>query len=75
MPFPQKFRAYLLDSDKAMDVLAYLLCYSLEIKDKPGKLLLVTFIRKRLIRTARTTWDVSCAHFDRTEHSSHGLVQ
>lgn len=34
----QKFRAYLLESDKAVDVLAYLLCYSLEIKDKPGKL-------------------------------------
>ncbi|KAG1883192.1 high-temperature-induced dauer-formation protein-domain-containing protein [Suillus subluteus] len=31
----KKFRAYLLDSDKAVDVLAYLLCYSLEIKDKP----------------------------------------
>lgn len=31
----QKFRAYLLDSDKATDVLAYLLCYALDIKDKP----------------------------------------
>ncbi|KAG2146949.1 high-temperature-induced dauer-formation protein-domain-containing protein [Suillus bovinus] len=31
----KKFRAYLLDSDKTVDVLAYLLCYSLEIKDKP----------------------------------------
>ncbi|KAH9946300.1 high-temperature-induced dauer-formation protein-domain-containing protein [Epithele typhae] len=31
----KKFRAYLLDSDKATDVLAYLLCYGLEIKDKP----------------------------------------
>ncbi|KAH7930903.1 hypothetical protein BV22DRAFT_1028069 [Leucogyrophana mollusca] len=31
----KKFRAYLLDSDKSVDVLAYLLCYSLEIKDKP----------------------------------------
>lgn len=31
----KKFRAYLLDSDKAVDILAYLLCYSLEIKDKP----------------------------------------
>lgn len=31
----QKFRAYLLDSDKATDVLAYLLCYGLDIKDKP----------------------------------------
>jgi hypothetical protein len=34
-PFFKKFRAYLLDSDKAVDILAYLLCYSLEIKDKP----------------------------------------
>lgn len=33
----QKFRAYLLDSDKAADVLAYLLCYGLDIKDKPRK--------------------------------------
>ncbi|KAF8841173.1 hypothetical protein BDN67DRAFT_928885 [Paxillus ammoniavirescens] len=31
----KKFRAYLLDSDKAVDVLAHLLCYGLEIKDKP----------------------------------------
>ncbi|KAI0362682.1 hypothetical protein OH77DRAFT_1500300 [Trametes cingulata] len=31
----KKFRAYLLDSEKGMDVMAYLLCYGLEIKDKP----------------------------------------
>ncbi|EIW60587.1 uncharacterized protein TRAVEDRAFT_119582 [Trametes versicolor FP-101664 SS1] len=31
----KKFRAYLLDSDKGMDIMAYLLCYGLEIKDKP----------------------------------------
>ncbi|KAI9566513.1 high-temperature-induced dauer-formation protein-domain-containing protein [Boletus coccyginus] len=31
----KKFRAYLLDSDKATDVLAYLLYYGLDIKDKP----------------------------------------
>ncbi|KAK7023762.1 high-temperature-induced dauer-formation protein-domain-containing protein [Favolaschia claudopus] len=31
----KKFRAYLLESDKSMDVVAYLLCYTLEIKDKP----------------------------------------
>ncbi|KAI0060891.1 hypothetical protein BV25DRAFT_1806699 [Artomyces pyxidatus] len=31
----KKFRLYLLDQDKAMDILAYLLCYFLEIKDKP----------------------------------------
>jgi len=40
-PFSKKFRAYLLDSDKAVDILAYLLCYSLEIKDKPRALSLV----------------------------------
>ncbi|TBU66059.1 high-temperature-induced dauer-formation protein-domain-containing protein [Dichomitus squalens] len=31
----KKFCTYLLDSDRAMDILAYLLCYGLEIKDKP----------------------------------------
>ncbi|KAG7092239.1 hypothetical protein E1B28_008605 [Marasmius oreades] len=31
----KKFRAYVLDSDRAMDLIAYLLCYNLEIKDKP----------------------------------------
>ncbi|KAH9842911.1 high-temperature-induced dauer-formation protein-domain-containing protein [Rhodofomes roseus] len=31
----KKFRAYVLDSDKATDILAYLLCYGIEIKDKP----------------------------------------
>ncbi|KII88756.1 hypothetical protein PLICRDRAFT_41986 [Plicaturopsis crispa FD-325 SS-3] len=31
----KKFRAYVLESDKAVDIVAYLLCYSLEIKDKP----------------------------------------
>ncbi|KAF8212473.1 high-temperature-induced dauer-formation protein-domain-containing protein [Mycena galopus ATCC 62051] len=31
----KKFRAYLLESDKSMDVVAYLLCYALEIKDRP----------------------------------------
>ena len=33
----QKFRAYLLDNERAMDIVAYLLCYGLEIKDKPGE--------------------------------------
>jgi hypothetical protein len=32
----KKFRSYLLEQDKSMDVLVYLLCYFLEIKDKPG---------------------------------------
>ncbi|KAJ7684956.1 high-temperature-induced dauer-formation protein-domain-containing protein [Mycena polygramma] len=31
----KKFRGYLLESDKSMDLVAYLLCYALEIKDKP----------------------------------------
>ncbi|KAJ7172707.1 high-temperature-induced dauer-formation protein-domain-containing protein [Mycena filopes] len=31
----KKFRGYLLDSEKSMDLVAYLLCYALEIKDKP----------------------------------------
>ncbi|KAI6038982.1 high-temperature-induced dauer-formation protein-domain-containing protein [Pisolithus marmoratus] len=33
--FSQKFRAYVLDSDGAMDILAYLFSYGLEIKDRP----------------------------------------
>ncbi|KAI1787945.1 high-temperature-induced dauer-formation protein-domain-containing protein [Ganoderma leucocontextum] len=33
--FNKKFRAYLLDSERGMDILAYLLCYGLEMKDKP----------------------------------------
>ncbi|KAJ7581051.1 high-temperature-induced dauer-formation protein-domain-containing protein [Mycena floridula] len=31
----KKFRAFILDSDRGVDLLAYLLCYALEIKDKP----------------------------------------
>ncbi|THU95339.1 hypothetical protein K435DRAFT_755788 [Dendrothele bispora CBS 962.96] len=31
----KKFRSYLLESDRCMDLIAYLLCYNLEIKDKP----------------------------------------
>ena len=33
----QKFRGFVLESDKGMDLVAYLLCYGLEIKDKPGE--------------------------------------
>ncbi|EPQ58471.1 hypothetical protein GLOTRDRAFT_114891 [Gloeophyllum trabeum ATCC 11539] len=31
----KKFRVYILETDKGMDIAAYLLCYCLEIKDKP----------------------------------------
>ncbi|GBE82466.1 hypothetical protein SCP_0408500 [Sparassis crispa] len=31
----KKFRAYVLDSEKVTDLLAYLLCYGIDIKDKP----------------------------------------
>ncbi|KAJ3867565.1 high-temperature-induced dauer-formation protein-domain-containing protein [Lentinula novae-zelandiae] len=31
----KRFRAYVLDSDQGIDLIAYLLCYNLEIKDKP----------------------------------------
>ncbi|KAG5652956.1 hypothetical protein H0H81_002964 [Sphagnurus paluster] len=31
----KKFRTYVLQSERLMDVVAYLLCYTLEIKDKP----------------------------------------
>lgn len=58
----QKFRAYLLDSDKTTDVLAYLLCYGLDIKDKPR-----TSLRKLSCHWARVhslfpraTWSLSC---------------
>ncbi|PFH52389.1 hypothetical protein AMATHDRAFT_56905 [Amanita thiersii Skay4041] len=31
----KKFRSYIVESDNAMDLLVYLFCYGLEIKDKP----------------------------------------
>ncbi|KAK7472605.1 hypothetical protein VKT23_000718 [Stygiomarasmius scandens] len=31
----KKFRSYFLESDRCADLIAYLLCYNLEIKDKP----------------------------------------
>ncbi|KAF7295126.1 hypothetical protein MIND_01051100 [Mycena indigotica] len=31
----KKFRAFLFESDRGMDIIGYLLCYALEIKDKP----------------------------------------
>ncbi|TFK55288.1 hypothetical protein OE88DRAFT_1675005 [Heliocybe sulcata] len=31
----KKFRAYILETDKGVNITAYLLCYCLEIKDKP----------------------------------------
>ncbi|KAJ4488228.1 high-temperature-induced dauer-formation protein-domain-containing protein [Lentinula aciculospora] len=31
----KRFRAYVLDSDQGMGLIAYLVCYNLEIKDKP----------------------------------------
>ncbi|VDB97691.1 unnamed protein product [Peniophora sp. CBMAI 1063] len=31
----KKFRVYLLEQEKSMDIVCYLLCYFLEIKDKP----------------------------------------
>ncbi|KAJ7632398.1 high-temperature-induced dauer-formation protein-domain-containing protein [Roridomyces roridus] len=31
----KKFRTFLLESDKCMDLVSYLLCYALEIKDRP----------------------------------------
>lgn len=62
IPHPQKFRAYLLDSDKGMDVMAYLLCYGLEIKDKPGGSHLGVAVNALAYgaRCHRATWDVSC---------------
>ncbi|EKM55702.1 uncharacterized protein PHACADRAFT_256512 [Phanerochaete carnosa HHB-10118-sp] len=31
----KKFRTFVLESDRGMDIIAYLLCYGIEIKDKP----------------------------------------
>ncbi|KAF5376543.1 hypothetical protein D9757_008307 [Collybiopsis confluens] len=31
----KRFRAFILDSDRGIDLIAYLLCYNLEIKDRP----------------------------------------
>lgn len=31
----QKFRAYILESDKGVEIITYLLAYFLDIKDKP----------------------------------------
>ncbi|KAJ7219056.1 high-temperature-induced dauer-formation protein-domain-containing protein [Mycena pura] len=31
----KKFRTFILESDKGMDIVGYLLCYALDIKDKP----------------------------------------
>ena len=33
----QKFRTYLLEQEKSMDIVCYLLCYFLEIRDKPRR--------------------------------------
>ena len=55
-PSLQKFRTYLLEQDKSMDILVYFLCYFLEIKDKPGnERALITTPVSVLIQSGRTT--------------------
>jgi len=39
-----KFRAYFLESEKSMDLISYLLCYCVEIKDKPAAWALQSYI-------------------------------
>ena len=34
---PQKFRLYVLETEKGTDIVAYLLAYFIDIKDKPRK--------------------------------------
>jgi hypothetical protein len=41
---PKKFRLYILDSDKSMILLSYLLTYGLEIKDKPRGWLVLNYL-------------------------------
>jgi hypothetical protein len=44
-----------------MDILAYLLCHFLEIKDKPGNELVRHVRLSVLIQCHRTTWTLSSA--------------
>jgi hypothetical protein len=37
----QKFRAHVVEGDRAVDVMALILCYCLELKDKPSEIHLV----------------------------------
>ena len=57
----QKFRAYLLEQEKSMDILAYLLCHFLEIKDKPGNELVGHARLSVLIQCHRPTRALSSA--------------
>lgn len=34
----QKFCAHILESEKSVDFMTYLLCFCMDIKDKPGEL-------------------------------------
>lgn len=55
----QKFRTYILDSEKAMDLVAYTLAYGLDIKDKPGMLSNFFYRILLVLILLRTTWNVS----------------
>ena len=37
----QKFRAYIFESDKGIEVITYLLAYFLDIKDKPREIIFI----------------------------------
>ena len=36
MDLNKKFRTYVIESDKVVDLVVHLLCYCLDAKDKPG---------------------------------------
>lgn len=64
----QKFRLYVLDSDRATDVLAYLLCYGIEIKDKPRTCPLCISSCIQAYAAPRTTRSVPHDLLHRAEH-------
>jgi hypothetical protein len=50
----QKFRSHVLESDNSMNLVVDLLCYGLEIKDKPRKLVFSNYYGYFDMR--RATW-------------------
>lgn len=54
----QKFRAHVVEGDRAMDVMALILCYSLELKDKPSEC--VHSLQSPWLIDLRVKWYLSC---------------
>jgi hypothetical protein len=63
----QTFRSYLLEQEKSMDILAYLLCQFLEVKDKPGNELSSNACLSVLIQCHRTTRVLSSVVLHRSD--------